>query len=112
MGTTMSTNGRSFEVDESGYLVDIHDWNRDIAIYLAATEGIALSDQHWEVVNFLRDYYKKYRIAPMIKILVRAVEKTFGPEKGNSKYLYELLPNGPAKQACRIAGLPRPSGCV
>lgn len=109
---TMSINGRTLEVDESGYLADLNDWNTDVAAYLAALEGIAMNDQHWEVVNFLRHYYKQYRIAPMIKLLVRAIEKQFGPEKGNTKYLYELFPNGPAKQSCRIAGLPKSSGCV
>lgn len=109
---TMSIKGRTFEVDESGYLTDVKDWNMDVAAFLAALEGIALSHQHWELVNFLRHCYKQYRIAPMIKLLVRAIEKQFGPEKGNTKYLYELFPKGPAKQACRIAGLPKPSGSV
>ena len=87
-------------------------WNMDVAKYFAEVEGIEMTDQHWEVVNFLRDYYKQYQIAPMIKILVKEIGKKLGPDKGNTKYLYELYPGGPAKQACKIAGLPKPTGCV
>jgi tRNA 2-thiouridine synthesizing protein E len=63
-------------------------------------------------VNFLREYNKRDQIAPMIKILVKKIGDTFGPAKGNLKYLYELYTEGPAKQACKIACFPRPSGCV
>lgn len=104
--------GKQIEVDEDGYIVNLDDWTPELAEHLAKDDGIALSDAHWEVINFLRDYYQKYQIAPMIKILVKELGKAMGPEKGNTKYLYELYPAGPAKQACRFAGLPKPTGCV
>lgn len=109
---TISVKGKTIEVDEDGFLANLDDWNMDVANYFAEVEGIQMTDQHWEVVNFLRDYYKQYQIAPMIKILVKEIGKKLGPEKGNTKYLYELYPGGPAKQACKIAGLPKPTGCV
>ena len=99
-------------VGEDGFLANLDDWSMDAANYFAEVEGIQMTDQHWEVVNFLRDYYKQYQIAPMIKILVKEIGKKLGPDKGNTKYLYELYPGGPAKQACKIAGLPKPTGCV
>lgn len=108
----MNVNGRTVDLGADGYLSDVDDWDEEVARILADAEGIEMTERHWEVVKFLREYYKMYQIAPMIKILVKKMGDTFGPAKGNMKYLYELYPEGPAKQACKIAGLPRPSGCV
>jgi len=105
-------NGTTFEADEEGYLIDLSAWNEDLANLIAKDEDIEMDDDHWEVVNFLRDYYEEYQVAPAIRVLTKAVKKTLGPEKGNSGYLYELFPYGPAKQACKIAGLPKPTGCI
>jgi len=104
--------GKSFEVDEEGYLTNLNDWNQDIAEYLAKEEKVEMTQNHWDVVNFLREYYDEYQIAPAVRVLTKAVAKKLGPEKGNNKYLYELFPYGPAKQACKIAGLPKPTGCI
>ena len=71
-----------------------------------------MTENHWEVINFLRDYYEEYQVAPAVRVLTKAIKKTLGPEKGNSQYLYGLFPAGPATQACKIAGLPKPTGCV
>jgi tRNA 2-thiouridine synthesizing protein E len=105
-------NGTVIEVDEEGYIIDIGAWNPELADLIAADENIEMSEDHWEVVNFLRNYYEEYQIAPAVRVLTKAVKKSLGPEKGNSKYLYELFPYGPAKQACKIAGLPKPTGCI
>jgi TusE/DsrC/DsvC family sulfur relay protein len=109
---TMTAGGKTVEVDEEGYLVNINDWNRDIAVELAKSENVEMTDSHWEVIDFLREYYNEYQIAPAVRVLTKAIGKQFGEEKGNSKYLYDLFPYGPAKQACKIAGLPKPTGCV
>ncbi|SPQ01224.1 Sulfite reductase, dissimilatory-type gamma subunit [Candidatus Sulfobium mesophilum] len=109
---TMDFQGKQIEVDDDGYLINLDDWSKELATELAKGDGLTLTDAHWEVINFLREYYKQYQIAPMIKILVKEIGKAMGPEKGNTKYLYELYPAGPAKQACRYAGLPKPTGCV
>ncbi len=109
---TVEISGKQIEVDEDGYLVNLEDWTKDIAEAFAKEDELDLTEAHWEVINFLRDYYEKYQIAPMIKILVKEIGKVMGKEKGNTKYLYELYPAGPAKQACRFAGLPKPTGCV
>lgn len=112
MGGVLEIKGKSYEIDDDGYLINWQDWNEDIAGQLAKIEGIELTDAHWEVIRFLRNYFMQYQIAPMIKILVKEIGKVMGPEKGNTKYLYELYPGGPAKQACKFAGLPKPTGCV
>jgi len=109
---TIEVSGKSYETDEEGYLVNLGEWNEDVANEIAKQESIEMSDSHWEVVNFLRKYYEEYQIAPAVRVLTKAIGKALGPEKGNSAYLYELFPYGPAKQACKIAGLPKPTGCV
>jgi len=104
--------GKSIEVDEEGYLVDRSEWTQEIGNYMAELDNCPLSDNHWEVINFLREYYDEYQIAPAVRVLTKAIGKKLGKDKGNSKYLYELFPYGPAKQACKYAGLPKPTGCV
>ena len=108
----LEVNGKTYETDEEGYLSNLSEWNEDVAKALAVSEGLEMTDNHWEVVNFLREYYSEYQIAPAVRVLTKAIGKKLGKDKGNSKYLYELFPYGPAKQACKIAGLPKPTGCV
>jgi tRNA 2-thiouridine synthesizing protein E len=109
---TYEYNGTVVETDEEGYITDISLWTRELAEFIAKDENIEMSGDHWEVVNFLRDYYEEYQIAPAVRVLIKAIKKSLGVDKGNSKYLYELFPYGPAKQACKIAGLPKPTGCI
>jgi len=109
---TIELNGNSFETDEEGYLLNLGDWNDQLAAEMAKVDGSDLDEDHWEVINFLRDYYEEYQVAPAVRVLTKAIGKKLGKEKGNSKYLYELFPYGPAKQACKYAGLPKPTGCV
>jgi tRNA 2-thiouridine synthesizing protein E len=109
---TYEVNGKSFDSDEEGYLVDLASWNEELANLIAKDEEIEMTEEHWEVVNFLRDYYNEYQIAPAVRVLIKAVKKKLGADKGSNKYMYELFPYGPAKQACKIAGLPKPTGCV
>lgn len=105
-------HGNAFEHDEEGYLKDLSIWNKELAELIAQSENIQMTPEHWEVVDFLRDYYEEYQIAPAIRILVKEMKKKFGNDRGDQKYLYSLFPYGPAKQACKIAGLPKPTGCV
>ena len=109
---SIEVNGQTFETDEEGYLTNRTDWSEDVAKEMARVDNCDLSDAHWEVINFLREYYDEYQIAPAVRVLTKAIGKKLGPDKGNSKYLYELYPYGPAKQACKYAGLPKPTGCV
>lgn len=109
---TQDSAGRSYGMDLGGYLLNPGEWTPALAEQIAREEGIDLGPQHWEVVNFLRSYYQDFQIAPAIRVLSKAIGKKLGPEKGNTVYLYKLFPKGPAVQACRIAGLPRPTGCV
>jgi len=109
---TFDVNDVCIETNEEGYLLQLDDWNEQVAAYLARQDDIELTNEHWEIINFLREYYEEYQMAPAVRMLVKAVAKRLGKDKGNTQYLYELFPQGPAKQACRFAGLPKPTGCI
>ena len=109
---TIEFAGRSIETDERGYLRHWHDWDESLAIELAHREGVALTPAHLEVLHFLRAYYAEFKLAPPVRLLVKEIAARLGADKGNSRYLYRLFPEGPAKQACRYAGLPRPLSCI
>ncbi len=109
---SIEVNGKTYETDEEGYLTNINDWEPEVGTAMAQVDDCELSNNHWEVITFLRDYYEEYQIAPAVRVLTKAIGKKLGKDKGNSKYLYQLFPYGPAKQACKYAGLPKPTGCV
>ena len=79
---------------------------------LAEQEEITLTEQHWEVIRFVRDFYLEFNTSPAIRMLVKAITQKYGEERGNSRYLYRLFPKGPAKQATKLAGLPKPVKCI
>ncbi|MCL1076867.1 TusE/DsrC/DsvC family sulfur relay protein [Parashewanella spongiae] len=105
-------NEEQISVDKQGYLTDYTIWSKDIALVVAEKENITLTDAHWEVIQFVRDFYLEFKTSPAIRALVKAIALKLGTEKGNSKYLYKLFPLGPAKQATKIAGLPKPARCI
>jgi TusE/DsrC/DsvC family sulfur relay protein len=98
--------GRKYEVDEDGFLADPALWSKNVAQDFATTEGVqALTDEHWKVINYIRNYYLQFGIAPMVRMVCK--ETGF-----KLKEIYNLFPSGPAKGACKLAGLPKPTGCV
>ncbi|AYV19900.1 MULTISPECIES: TusE/DsrC/DsvC family sulfur relay protein [Vibrio] len=105
-------NGKTIETDAEGYLLNHQDWEPAMIETLAQEEGIELTDAHLEVVMFVRDFYVEFNTSPAVRMLVKAMEKAHGPEKGNSKYLFKLFKKGPAKQATKLAGLPKPAKCL
>ena len=104
--------GKEIETDTEGYLKESSQWIEPLAVVIAENEGISLSPEHWEVVRFVRDFYLEFNTSPAIRMLVKAMANKFGEEKGNSRYLSRLFPKGPAKQATKIAGLPKPVKCI
>lgn len=108
----LEVGGKTIETNEDGYLANIDDWNIEIASAIAEAEGLPMNEDRWEVVNFLREYYNEYKIAPAVRVLTKAIGKKLGEDKANSKYLYKLFPYGPARQGCKIAGLPKPTACI
>lgn len=109
---TLIVNEQTLMLDKHGYLANLNDWNEQVAEAFAALENINLSAAHWEVVHFVRQFYLEFNTSPAIRLLVKAMAQQLGADKGNSKYLFLLFPQGPAKQATRIAGLPKPAKCL
>ena len=107
-------NGKTIETDDEGYLQNLDDWNKEIAEYLAKSEGVPLTEKHWKLIDWIRNYLAQFQVAPAIKSLTKEVGKLENIEdkKVANKFLYELFPEGPAKQLAKIAGLPKPTGCV
>jgi len=103
----MTDAGKTIELNEEGFLVHPEEWDRTVAELLAKDqEGIeALTDEHWKVIQYIRQYYLDNNNAPMVRNLCKATQQSL-------KHIYELFPSGPAKGACKLAGLPKPDGCV
>lgn len=105
-------NGKKIELDAQGYLLNSEDWTPSLAEILAEREALTLTEAHWEVIHFVRDFYQEYKTSPAIRMLVKAMAQKLGEDKGNSRYLQRLFPDGPAKQATKLAGLPKPAKCL
>jgi tRNA 2-thiouridine synthesizing protein E len=105
-------DGISLPIDEKGYLLDHTGWTPLVAETMAAADSIQLVPDHWEVIEIFQDYFRQFEIEPPMRALVKITRERLGEEKGNSRYLYRLFPDGPTTQASRYAGLPRPVSCI
>ncbi|MDO6712718.1 TusE/DsrC/DsvC family sulfur relay protein [Aliiglaciecola sp. 2_MG-2023] len=105
-------NNKKIATDKMGYLLSVDDWEPELAEVIAAKENIELDENRWQVVTFVRNFYLEFNTSPAIRALVKAMANEYGPDKGNSRYLQRLFPKGPAKQATKIAGLPKPAKCL
>lgn len=108
----LNVNGRLLETTRDGFLVDLCDWDEDAARLLARADAVELTDAHWEIIHFIRSYYLSFNHLPNARIFTLAIRKALGEEKGNSRYLHRLFPDGPLKYACKIGGLPKPPTCI
>ncbi len=104
--------GKLIKTTEQGFLVNLNDWNESIANEIASQEELQLTPPHWEIINFIQQYYKAYKHLPNARGFAKAIKKQLGEEKGTSRYLQKLFPQGPLKYACKIAGLPKPPTCL
>src|SRR4030042_2117925 len=95
---------RCLETDDAGFVQDFDAWSEELAQYMADAAGMgSLTDDHWKVLHYLRQYYRENELAPAIRLLCRETGFTL-------KYIYRLFPAGPARGACKLAGLPKPTG--
>lgn len=103
----IDVRGKKIELNQEGFMVNPEEWDGEVAVVLAKTEeGIDnLTQDHWAVINYIRDYYVEKNLAPMVR---KVCKNTGFP----LKYIFDLFPSGPAKGACKVAGLPKPDGCV
>ncbi|MCR9258228.1 MAG: TusE/DsrC/DsvC family sulfur relay protein [Pseudomonadaceae bacterium] len=99
-------------LDDDGFLVNLSDWDLNVAAWLAENDGVKLLEAHIEVIKLLRTYYAKTQVSPAMRVFVKLVRTQLGAESGNSIYLMQLFGESPAKTAAKWAGLPRPTNCL
>lgn len=107
----LQVGGRIVLTDGEGYIVNLDEWSEDFARAQAAAEDLELTDEHWQVIRFLRDFYQKHGVQAQVRFMIQHFSKVWGPERGNNRYLHDIFPRGgPQKQGNRIAGLLRTKG--
>lgn len=104
-------DGRQIALDKDGYLVNLNDWDSDVATALADQEGISLTQAHWDVINLVRQFYQAFGLSPATRALVKYTGLHLGADKGKSLYLMTLFGGKPALTISRLGGLPRPANC-
>lgn len=104
-------NGVSYPLDQQGFLQKRLMWSEDLGRYMASLDEVTLSEQHWEIIHYFREYYETYNIPPPMRMVVRVFKKAFGEENASSRYLHKLFPGGPTRTASKFAGLPKPKNC-
>ncbi len=108
---TMEVKGKKILCDGEGYLLDLEAWSEDYVRASAEREGLELTDEHWQVISFIRDFHEKHGVQAPVRDMVKYFKKAWGKERGNSKYLHEIFPKGgPQKQGNRLAGVRKPKG--
>lgn len=105
-------NGREIETDAEGYLANLDDWSEEVAQHLSQQDQLELTEEHWKILTWIRNYYQENGTAPNLRVMQKLLKEEFGPEAADKTYLFNLFPYGPAKQAARYAGMPKPTGCV
>lgn len=102
----MQIDGRRIEFDNDGFMTEPSLWDRKVASAIATDEGIdQITEKHWRIVDFIREYWKEHDLAPPVRLICKEVDVSV-------REIYKLFASGPARGACRIAGLPKPDGCV
>jgi tRNA 2-thiouridine synthesizing protein E len=100
-------NGRMLETTDNGYLVSLDDWDKDVAEAIAAAEGITLTQDHWDVIHYLREaYLERNGEQPNNRAILKAMQEKWAGRQVDNKTLFDLYPGNPSKQAGKIAGLP------
>lgn len=108
---SVRVNGRDIATDSEGYLRSLQDWSEDFARALALEENLTLTDEHWQVIRFLREHYQQHGVQAQVRVMIRHFTRVWGPQRGSNHYLHELFPmGGPQKQGNRLAGLLRTKG--
>jgi tRNA 2-thiouridine synthesizing protein E len=107
----IDVNGKKVMTDAEGYIVNIDEWSEEFTIALAAKEGLELTDEHWAVIRYIRDYYEEHYVQAQVREMIKHFKKEWGPERGSNRYLHDIFPKGgPQKQGNRLAGIHRTRG--
>jgi tRNA 2-thiouridine synthesizing protein E len=107
MSMDYESKGRTIEATETGFLVSQDDWDRDLAGAIAAAEGLELTPDHWDVIEYLRDaFFNHNGEQPNNRAILKAMQEKWADRKVDNKTLFDLFPGNPSKQAGKVAGLP------
>lgn len=107
----VDADGKLVATDQEGYIQDMNEWSEAFVHGLANKEGLELTDEHWEVIRYIRDYYEEHRVQAQVRTMIKHFAKLWGPERGNNRYLHDIFPKGgPQKQGNRLAGIRRTRG--
>lgn len=108
---TLRVDGHDIETDSEGYLLKLSDWSEEFARARAREEGLELTDEHWQIIRFLRDYYHEHGVQAQVRAMIKHFTQEWGEGRGSNHYLHDLFPvGGPQKQGNRLAGLLRTKG--
>lgn len=107
----LKVNDKEIETDSEGYITHLDEWSEDFARALAKQEDLELTDEHWQVIKYLRDYYQEHSVQAQVRAMIKHFTQEWGPERGSNHYLHDIFPKGgPQKQGNRLAGLHRTRG--
>ena len=107
----VDVNGRKVATDQERYIQNMDEWSEDYAIALAKIEELELTQDHWEVIHYIRDYHEEHQVQAQVRDMIKHFKKVWGPERGNNRYLHDIFPmGGPQKQGNRLAGIRKTKG--
>jgi tRNA 2-thiouridine synthesizing protein E len=107
----LDVDGTKVAIDQEGYIQDMSEWSESFALALAQKEDLVLTQEHWDVIHYIRFYYEEHRVQAQVRDMIKHFKKVWGPEHGNNHYLHDLFPRGgPQKQGNRLAGIRRTKG--
>ena len=107
----LNVNGTEVATDQEGYIQNMDDWSEGYAEALAKKEGLELTNEHWDVIRYIRAYYEEHHVQAQVRDMIKHFKKAWGPERGNNRYLHDIFPKGgPQKQGNRLAGIRKTKG--
>ena len=107
----LTVEGKDVLTDQEGYILDMDAWSEGFAVALAEQEKLVLTDEHWQVIHFIREYYDNHHVQAQVRDMIKHFRTVWGPDKGNSRYLHDIFPmGGPQKQGNRLAGMRKTKG--
>jgi len=107
----LDVDGSQVAIDQEGYIQNMDEWSVGFVEALAVKEGLMLTEEHWDVIRFIRDYYEEHQVQAQVRDMIKHFKSTWGPDRGNNHYLHDLFPKGgPQKQGNRLAGIRRTKG--
>ncbi len=104
--------GRDHALDQHGHLQNAGEWSKELGLALALADGISLNEEHWWVIEFVRQHHQTYGTPPLMRVLIKALREYRDQQDLGSRELYRLFPDNPVRQACKYGGLPPPDWCI